>query len=388
MDRTGYTQTIPAAPTTPSTSSVFDPRVNYPFIKELVAEGVVDEPILQKEMNAARSFFTGQELIKSDTLINNIKFGQVVKLIIEKDQNPLSLFQKSEISYDELDACHEVMEHTCSVPCINTLPEFDYVTFRFDTEYAYGVRECDKDKDFWFTEYYTKQYSKSRAGYLFGREVDTWNTVITTLVASPATTVAAELQADFPDHFWENQGTVTANGRRIVSMAAWYMVNNFESINPSVFITPEFATELISSVETPYNVNFETQRVNTFEQWDLPGFEISSRVKEILGLNIPVVIMKRSPWLSYNTTSEGTTTMTTRYPLWSPDGSKQYVAILDPRVGYSFEKEGYHLDIVPYDCDKLYRGMIDTVYTGAGVTFPQYGLIIEFNGYDFGGNNS
>ena len=30
-------------------------------------------------------------------------------------------------------------------------------------------------------------------------------------------------------------------------------------------------------------------------------------------------------------------------------------------------------------CDKLYVGMIDTVYVGTGITFPQYGLIVEFD---------
>lgn len=379
LDLSNYTQTVPAEPGTPSTSSVFDPKVQYPFIKEIVEEGYIEEPTLQREINAARSFFTGQSLIKSDVLINNIKFGQVVKVIVEKDQNPLGLYQSEAIEYDDLDSCHEIMTHDCTVPCINTLPEFDSLNFRFDTEYAYGVRMCDKDKDFWSTEFYTKQYSKSRAGYLFGREVDTWNTVMARLKANAATTVAAEFQAAFPTHFWEDLGTVTAAARTSVAKAVYYMTSNFDGLNLTGFATPEFATELIASVETPYNVNFETQRVNTFEQWDLPGFEISSRVKEILGVNIPVVIMKRSPWLSY--TAGGS--ITSRYPLWNADGTKQYFAILDPRVGYSFEKEGYHLDIVPYDCDKLYRGMIDTVYTGSGITFPQYGLLLEFDAHDF-----
>ena len=79
----------------------------------------------------------------------------------------------------------------------------------------------------------------------------------------------------------------------------------------------------------------------------------------------------------------GTGTLSTQYPLWNNDTTKQYVAILDPRVGYSFEKEGYHLDIKPYDCDKLYVGMIDTVYVGTGITFPVFGLIIEFDQFTY-----
>ena len=79
----------------------------------------------------------------------------------------------------------------------------------------------------------------------------------------------------------------------------------------------------------------------------------------------------------------GGNSMTTQYPLWSADGEKQYVAILDPRVGYSFEKDGYHLNIKPYDCDKLYAGMIDTVYVGSGITFATLGLIIEFDGFTY-----
>ena len=159
------------------------------------------------------------------------------------------------------------------------------------------------------------------------------------------------------------------------------MTDSFRDLNLTVFITKEFATELIKSVETPYNLNFATQRVNTFEQFELPGFELAPRVKEILGINTDVVVLMRSPWMTVGTTSQGSTTFTTQYPLWNSDATKQYVAILDPRVGYSFEKDGYHLNIKPYDCDKLYVGMIDTVYVGTGITFPIYGLIIEFDQY-------
>ena len=124
------------------------------------------------------------------------------------------------------------------------------------------------------------------------------------------------------------------------------------------------------------NLNFSNTRVNTFEQWLYPGYRLADRVKEILGLDVPVVVLERSPWMTV-----GGNSMTTQYPLWSANGEKQYVAILDPRVGYSFEKDGYHLNIKPYDCDKLYVGMIDTVYVGTGITFPIYGLIIEFDQY-------
>ena len=79
----------------------------------------------------------------------------------------------------------------------------------------------------------------------------------------------------------------------------------------------------------------------------------------------------------------GAGSLETQFPLWNTDATKQYVAILDPRVGYSFEKDGYHLNIKPYDCDKLYVGMIDTVYVGTGITFPVYGLIIEFDAFEY-----
>ena len=163
------------------------------------------------------------------------------------------------------------------------------------------------------------------------------------------------------------------------------MKQSFSNINPTVFITSEFATELIRSVETVYNLNFATQRVNTFEQWLYPGYRLADRVKEILGIDVPVVVLERSPWLTVGAggSGSGAAGMTTQYPLWSQDGEKQYVAILDPRVGYDFEKDGYHLNIRPYDCDKLYAGMIDTVYTGTGITFPVFGLIIEFDAFEY-----
>ena len=377
---TGYTQTTVTAPTAPSTTSVFDYDLNFPLYREIVKRDLVDEPTLNMELSSARSFFNGQSMIDSSLLLGNLEYGQELIVNIRKDQNPFSLFQKEEIQYaaNEGDSCHDHIVLDCTVPCINTLPTFEQLRFRFDCEYAYGVRMCDKNKAFWTTEFFTRQYALSRRAYEFGREVDLWNKIIDGLVAAPATTVDADLAATHPTHYWANQGTVTANARCVVPEAVFYLKQSFSNINPTVFIASEFATELIKSVETIYNLNFSNTRVNTFEQWLYPGYRLADRVKEILGLDVPVVVLERSPWMTV-----GGNSMTTQYPLWSADGEKQYVAILDPRVGYSFEKDGYHLNIKPYDCDKLYAGMIDTVYVGSGITFPVYGLIIEFNAFSY-----
>jgi hypothetical protein len=310
-----------------------------------------------------------------------LKYGQEIRLNIIKDQNPFSLFGKDSLSYAAADSCHNQIELDCAVPCINTMPEFEYMIFRFDTEYSYGVRACDKNKDFWDYELFTKQYVKSRQAMEFGREVDLWNTVIKGLIASPATTVDYLTVEAHPTHYWDDLGSVAANGVREVREAVQYLENAVAGINLTAFITREFAQEVIDSNLNPYSSNFSTQKINDWEQWELPGFEISDRIAQILGVHIPVVIMKRSPWMTY--TDNGAAV--SQYPLWSEDATKQYVAILDPRVGYSFEKEGYHLDINPYDCDKLIRGMIDTVYTGSGITFPVYGMILEFDQWQHGG---
>ena len=385
---TGYNQTVVTAPTQPSTTSVFDYDIQFPLYREIVKRDLIDEPKLLQELNSARSFFTGERMIDASTLLGSLKYGQELIVNIKKDQNPFSLFQKKDLEYaaNGADTCHNHIVLDCEVPCINTLPTFEQLRFRFDCEYAYGVRMCDKNKDFWNTAFFTEQYALSKRAYEFGREVDLWNKVIDGLIAAPATTVDAAIAAVHPTHYWENAGTVTANARCLVPEAVYYLTHSFADIRPTVFVTAEFGTELIKSVETVYNLNFSTQRVNTFEAWELPGFEIAPRIKEILGLSgVDVVIMKRSPWMTVGAgaSGSGAGAMETQYPLWSADATKQYVAILDPRVGYSFEKDGYHLNIKPYDCDKLYVGMIDTVYVGTGITFPVYGLIIEFDAFEY-----
>ena len=370
-----YEQTVPAAPVAPSTSSVFDLTMMRPLLREIFVDRLFEEPSLQQEMTSARSFFKGQEIVESTTLMQYLKYGQEIRLNIIKDQNPFSLFSKDTISYAAADSCHNQIELDCTVPCINTMPEFEYMIFRFDTEYSYGVRACDKNKDFWDYELFTKQYVKSRQAMEFGREVDLWNTVVKGLIASPATTVDYLTVNTHPTHYWSNLGSVAANGVREVREAVQYLSNAVAGINLTAFISREFAQEVIDSNLNPYSSNLNIQKINDWEQWNLPGFEISDRIAQILGVHIPVVIMKRSPWMTYDNSG----TAVSQYPLWSEDTTKQYVAILDPRVGYSFEKEGYHLDINPYDCDKLIRGMIDTVYTGSGITFPIYGMILEFD---------
>ena len=383
---TGYEQTVVTAPTQPSTETVFDYDIQFPFYRDIFAREIVKEPEMQQELNSARSFFNGERLIDDTTLLGNLKYGQELIVPIKKNQNPFSLFQKKDLEYaaNGDDECHAHVVLDCEVPCINTLPEFDELRFRFDCEYAYGVRMCDKNKDFWNTALFTEQYALSKRAYEFGREVDLWNKVIDGLVAAPATTIDAFLAQTHPTHYWDDQGTVTANARCVVPEAVQYMIDSYRDLNLTTFITKEFATELIKSVETPYNLNFATQRVNTFEAYELPGFELAPRVKEILGLHTPVVVLMRSPWMTVGGAGSGSGAgaMETQYPLWNEDATKQYVAILDPRVGYSFEKDGYHLNIKPYDCDKLYVGMIDTVYVGTGITFPQYGLIIEFDQFE------
>lgn len=382
-----YNQTVVAAPTAPSTESVFDYELNFPLYREIVKRDLVDEPKMRMELTSAKSFFNGESMIDASTLLGNLKYGQELIVNILKDQNPFSLFQKEALEYapNENDSCHSHVVLNCEMPCINTLPTFEQLRFRFDCEYVYGVRMCDKNRDFWNTEFFTKQYALSRRACEFGQEVDLWNTIIDGLVASPATTVDAAVAAVHPTHFWANQGAVATNARCVIPEAVWYLRQSFANINPTVFISSEFATELIRSVETAFGLNNTAQRVNTFEQWIYPGYRMADRVKEILGIDVPVVVLERSPWMTVGNAGSGSgaTTFSTQYPLWSADGESQYVAILDPRVGYQFEKDGYHLNIRPYDCDKLYAGMIDSKYTGSGITFPTLGLVIEFEAFSY-----
>ena len=378
LESSTYEQTVVTAPTEPSTSSKFDLDIMAPLLRELVSDKIIDEPKLSQDLDSARSFFRGNTIVDDAFLLSNLKWGQQVRVNIKKDQNPLSLFQKKDLEYQAVDSCHDQIVLDCAVPCINTLPTFQNLIFRFDTEYAYGVRACDKNKDFWNFEFFSEQYALSRRAEQFGRELDLWNTVIRGLIAAPAITVDAKLAATHPTHYWANLGTVTTAGRAAITQANWYMVTNFADVNPTVFMTDEAAHELIRSVENPYNLNRSQNVVNTFEDWNVPGFLVSTAVKEILGTVNSVVIMKRSPWLTVGGGGSGYTGLTTQFPLWSEDTTKQYVAILDPRVGYQFAKDGYHLVINPYDCDKLVRGMIDTEYVGSGITFPQYGMILEF----------
>ena len=379
---TTWKQTTVTTPTQPSTTSVFDYDLQFPLYREIVKRDIIEDPMINKQLNFRRSFFTGQSMIDAGMLLSNLKYGQELVVNILKDQNPFSLFQKKALSYaaNGTDECHDHLVLDCEVPCINTLPSFEQLRFRFDCEYAYGVRMCDKNKDFWDTAYFTRQYALSKAAYEFGREVDMWNTVIDGLIAAPATTIDVKIAAKHPTHFWENGGAVATNARCLVPEALYYLTHSYADIRPTVFITDEFATELIRSVETVYNLNFSNTRVNTYEDWHLPGFQLAPRIKEILGVaGADVVILERSAWL----TTGGEGTFSTQFPLWNNDATKQYVAILDPRVGYSFEKQGYHLEIKPYDCDKLYVGMIDTVYVGQGITFPMYGLIIQFDAFSY-----
>ena len=75
----------------------------------------------------------GETLIDTSFLLSNLKFGQEVKVMIKKEQNPFSLFNKRALEYRSVDACHNQIVLDCEMPCVNTLPEFDYLMFRFDT---------------------------------------------------------------------------------------------------------------------------------------------------------------------------------------------------------------------------------------------------------------
>lgn len=374
-----YTNTVPAATTAPSTSTTFDIAINQQFIREIVATNVVQEPKLQKYITAANSFFRGDEIVQSQDMLRNLRFGQEIRVILEKDQNPFNLYQKNELSYDDFDTCHTQLELECSIPCLNTLPEFESIIFRFDSEYAWGVRACDKNKEFYDFGLFTKQYALSREAELFGREVDLWNTVVADAIANPANTVDAALAKVHATHYWDDMGDVKTNGRAVISQAAWYLTTNFADGDYKVIMPVEMANALIQSVENPYNLNQNTQIVRTYNQWDMPGYLVDEQVRQILGIPNTVLILERSPWLVYNNAG----TLVSQYPLWNADGTKQYCLLVDPRYGYQFSKDGYHLVINPYDCDALIRGMEDTEYVGSGTTFPQYALIIEFSPFTY-----
>lgn len=376
----GYMQTLPNCPTAPNAEPM-DLTVMHSLLREIWREGYIDEPIMRQDFTSARSIFKGNPLLQIDNLLSNIRYGQKMKIAIRKDQNPLSLYSERDVEYDEVDACHQQIVSQCSVPCISSLPEFEVVEVAFDREYAYGVRTCAKDTQFWDFAFYREQYNRSRGGYEFGRENDMWNAVIGAAVATPAITVDPAVAQAHPTHFWANQGDIAANARDTIGAADQYMLNAFSGLQLVNVLTQEAARAIIRSVENPYNLNRLDQRVNTFEQWnDIPGYELAPAVQEILGLgNIPVVVMKRSPWLSVPSCN--------RFPLWNDDQSKEYAVVMDPRVGYDFSVEGFHLDIRPYDCDKLIEGMIDTEYVAMGTTFPQYIVVIEFNNAAFPTND-
>lgn len=367
-----YTQTTVACPTTPNAAPM-DLKVMRPLIREIFTDRYTDEPMLQAEFTSAASIFKGNDVIQSQDLLRNIRFGQKLTVSVMKDQNPLSLYSSKEIEYDDIDACHEQIDLACSVDCISTTPEFQRLEIVFDHEYVYGVRACAKDTQFWDFDLYYRQYRLSKGGYEFGRELDAWNTMVQGIIAAPATTVDIKVAENHATQYWPNLGSVAANARMEIMTAYQYMVNAYAGFNPLIVMSPELATELILSVENPYNLNLSQTMANTFEAWAIPGYQQNAAVATILGLpdSSNVVIMKRSPWMA----AQGCV----KYPLWSQDMTKQYVAIFDPRVMYDFSIPGIRLDIEPYDCDKLVQGQIETEYVAMGITFPQYGMILEFD---------
>lgn len=381
-----YTQTVVTKPTAPSTTSIFDLTAFAPLIREKVATRIVDEPIMQRSLTAASSFFNGENILQVNELVRDLRFGQELIVPVLKDQNPFSLFNTSAMSYNAVDSCHNQLVLNCTMPCVNTMPEFDELTVRFDTEYSYGVKMCDKNKDFWPVEFFTQQYQKSREAELFGMEVDLWNKVRNNLIATPATTVDVALAATHPTHYWDDLGDAKGNAVPLIREAVWYFQTNYQGFDPTVFISAEMAQAIIDEATLTIGANNTISQVNTLVQWDTPGFMVDEQVRKLLGNVRYVVIMERSPWMTYATTTTGetpVTTFTTNYPLWSVDATKEYVMVLDPRVGYRLIKDGYHLVINPYDCDKLTRGMQDSEYVSQGMTFPQYGMVLEFNRVQF-----
>lgn len=378
--QTTITKPVPVPGSTGAADMVpFDYTTFTTLRRPIILETILEEPMYQMYMTSANSFFKGNDIIRPQTLLSNLEFGSEMFAYVEKIQNPFSLFAKETMQYEDIDdKCLSQLTLNCQMACLNTLPNFEMLRFRFDTEYTWGVVACDKNKQFWDMDYFTRQYRKSIAAKDFGRAVDTWNKVMGILKATPATTVDAYYaQNGYPTHFWQNLGSAAVNGREFVRNAVAYMQNSIAGIDPKVIISPEFANEIIASVETPWGVNANFQRTNTNFAWDQPGYKIDEQVRQLMGIMATVLIMERSPWLSYAGTAAGS--IVSQYPLWSADGTKQYVAIVDPRVGFEFAIPGYELEIRPYDCEHIQRGIQESEYVGSGVTFPIYGMVLEFN---------
>lgn len=375
-----YTQTTVACPTAPNANPM-DLKIMRPLIRDIFTSRYTEEPMLAQEFTSARSIFKGNSVIQEEDLRRNIRFGQRLIVSVLKDQNPLSLFSSKVVEYDDIDACHDQIKSECSVPCISSTPEFQRFEIAFDHEYTYGVRACAKDTQFWDFDLYYRQYRLSKGGYEFGRELDVWNTGVAGLIAAPATTVDIEVAKNHPTHYWANLGSVQTEGRYEIMTAYQYMVNSFSGIDPLVILPYEMATALILSVENPYNLNLSQTRTNTFEAWNIPGYQQNAQVANILGIDpSKVLIMKRSPWMSARGCN--------RFPLWNAEMTKQYVAIIDPRLMYDFEIPGIRVDLEPYDCDKLVQGQIESVWVAMGITFPQYGMILEFDKDEHSGGDS
>lgn len=379
-----YTQTTITKPVpVPGSSDAasltpFDYTTFNVLRRPIFQDRIIEEPMYQMYMTAADPFFRGNEIVRPQTLLDNLEFGTEVFAFVEKIQNPFNLFAKNELSYADIaNKCLSQLTLDCQMACLNTLPSFEMMRFRFDTEYTWGVVACDKNKQFWDMDYFTRQYSKSIAAKNFGRAVDMWNKVISILKATPAATVDAKLATKFPTHYWQNLGSVAVNARDYISSAVAYMNNSIAGIDPKVVMAPEAARDIIRSVETPWGLNSNTQRVNTNWDYDQPGYKVDEQVRDILGIMATVLIMARSPWLTYAGTTAGT--IVSQYPLWNADGTKQYVAIVDPRVGFEFAIKGYQLEIRPYDCNHIQRGIQESEYVGSGVTFPIYGMVLEFD---------
>lgn len=378
-----YTQTTITAPVKVPGSEggaamvPFDYNTFVTLRRPLFVEGIIEEPMYQMYMTSAESFFTGNEIVKPQTMLSNLTYGSELFAIVEKIQNPFSLFTSETMNYEDIDGkCLSQLELNCQMACLNTLPSFEMLRFRFDTKYSWGVVACDKNTQFWDMDYFTRQYSKSLAAKNFGRAVAMWNKVVRQLIATPATTVDAKYAAAYPTHYWSNLGSVSTNARDLINAAAMYMINSIAGINPKIVMTPEVARDIIRSVETPWGLNSTFQKVNTNFDYDQPGYKIDEQVREIIGTMATVLIMERSPWLTY-TGNAGA--LVSQYPLWSADGTKQYVAIVDPRVGFEFAIPGYRLEIKPFDCEHIQRGIQEEEYVGSGITFPIYGMILEFD---------